>query len=52
MVQVEQQRGAPTCQGIDVTERRSNFGIEDCLALNCNLNYCRISHEIKRTFES
>ena len=32
---------------INVTERRSNFGIEDCFALNCNLMYCPISHEIK-----
>ena len=34
---------------IYVTERRSNFGIQDCFALNCNLKYCRISHEMKRT---
>ena len=34
---------------IYVTERNSNFGIEDCFTLNCNLKYCCISHEIKRT---
>ena len=34
---------------IYVTERISNFVIEDCFALNCNLKYCRISQEKKRT---
>ena len=32
---------------ICVMDESCNFGIEDCLALNCNLKYCRISQEIK-----
>ena len=35
---------------IYVTDESSDFGIEECLALNCNLKYCRISHEIKHRF--
>ena len=34
---------------IYVRERNSNFGIEDCFALNCTLKYCCISQEKKRT---
>ena len=37
----------PHC--IYVTDESCNFGIEDCLALNCTLKCCRISHEMKRT---
>ena len=32
-------------QCIHVTERSSNFDIEDYFALNCTLKYCRISQE-------
>ena len=32
---------------IYVTDESCNFGIEDCLTLNCTLKYCLLSHEMK-----
>ena len=32
-----------------VTERISNFVIEDCFVINCTLKFCCISQEKKRT---
>ena len=43
------QRKTKPISYVHVTDERSNFGIEDCLALNCSLKYCLISHEMKRT---
>ena len=34
---------------IYVTVRNSNFGIEDCFALNRTLKYCNIPQEKERT---